>query len=836
MKKYIAVVLFIIANSTGQQTLMAVKAYPYPVTVTQPDGTQITMVLKGDEFFHYKTTLDGYLIETDAANIFRYAQVDKYGQVIPTAIKANDIAKRTQAERDFLLQIKPGVEYMKQFRAKRSMHRAKKMSVSESVPRKVYPVTGTPKSLVILVNFKDVKFVTPSPLTAFANLLNQPGYSTNGGTGSAKDYFHDNSMGKFNPQFDVVGPVNLPDTMGYYGKNLTNGGDDANPQKMVIDACTQASKNGVDFSKYDTDNDGYVDNIFIYYAGYNEAEHGPENSVWPHRWTLNNTATRFNGKIVYDYACTSELRGKVGTNMCGIGTFVHEFGHVLGLDDYYPTNDSTFFTLDDWSVMDGGPYLNIGRTPPSYSAYDRFYLDWLQPAEIGMPGTYVLDELPTSNQAFLVSPYGNHNLNGANPSPVEFFLFENRQKKGWDLYLPGHGMLVTHIFYNPTTWNNNEINNDPNAMGVDIVEADGRGTSSTLSGDPFPGTKMVHSYIPTLRSGFELFDKTISLIDETSGVISFELQNENIPISEPVAQEATDTTTGSFIANWTIVAKATGYYLTAYNVSPGESMQSEGFDTGSTTTNGWTITAKNRSTSRSYSGKNAPAIQLSNSSDSIETEEYLLPVAKFSFFIRSLNGYNGYVKVEGRSGDAWQKIDSIYVDISLYGTKTYPLNTNLNFNKFRLTYTKMIGDVVIDDVTASFDQNLEFNAREKWVSTNSDTLMNLIPNREYFYKVRASKRLLNPDKTVFYENMSGLSNQVSVKTLENRQGNIFRVSPDGYIQLLIPTTNLTVRVFNVLGQQVREFVPTSNIFKIEGLRKGQVYIIEAGQNRAKIIL
>ena len=102
--------------------------------------------------------------------------------------------------------------------------------------------------------------------------------------------------------------------MSYYGGNDSDG-NDKNPRQMVIDACTQAFNNGVDFAQYDTDNDGYVDNVFIYYAGYNEAEGASANTVWPHRWTLANANTTFNGKIVYDYACTSELKGKSGTNM-----------------------------------------------------------------------------------------------------------------------------------------------------------------------------------------------------------------------------------------------------------------------------------------------------------------------------------------------------------------------------------------------------------------------------------------------------------------------------------------------------------------------------------------
>ena len=813
--------------------LYAVRATPYPITITQKDGSEITVYLRGNEFYHYKTTLDGYLLTSDTDGILNYAELDKKGDLVNTRIKASNIDKRSIKERELLKRLTPNVNLTRKSRIQRSMLSTK--IAAASTVRKKYPLIGAPKSLVILVNFKDVRFVTPVPKTAFTNLLNQTGYNTNGGTGSARDYFYDNSMKVFNPSFDVAGPFNLPDSMSYYGKNLSNG-DDKDPQQMVIDACTLAANSGVDFSQYDTDNDGFVDNIFIYYAGYNEAEGAADNTVWPHRWSLNNGNTKFNGKIIYDYACTSELKGKTGSNMCGIGTFVHEFGHVLGLLDYYPTDGATHHTLSYWSVMDAGPYLNSGRTPPAYSAYDRFYLDWLKPTELKVAGEYSLENLTTSNKAYIITQNGNHNLNGANPSPLEFFTLENRQNSGWDLYLKGHGMIITRIYYNASDWNNNEPNNDPNAMGVDIIEADGLASDGNLPGDPFPGSKFINSYTPTLRSGTELTNKPLTQITELNGIITFGfISNDILKMAAPIAINATDTTTGSFVANWNEVASANGYYFTAYNISNGTSLLTEGFDKGATTPTGWKITTTKRTTSTLYSGNKVPAIQFSNSTDTIVTEEYILPVTKLSFYIRSLGGLNGNVRLEGRNESNWTKLDSIPVNSLLNEIKSYIFD-NQNYTQFRLTYKKVSGDVAIDDITAHFSQNLEFNKHEVWTTENSDTLMNLIPNREYFYKVRASQKLVNPDQSILFENYSDFSNIIQVTTLENKPGNIFRIQKDGSVQMLIPTDNLIIRVYNVLGQLIREIVPQSNIFNIEGLKKGQVYILEAGEFRAKIIL
>ena len=503
MKTFRPIIFTLLVSILTIPTLKAVKAYPFPTKITQPDGTTITIQLHGDEFFHYKSTLDGYALIPNEKGIMTYAQQDANGKLITTNVEATDINRRSITEKNFIQNLKKNIDFSSQAQSVRSGRSLAPAVSTISTSIQSYPLTGTPKSIAILVNFSDKSFVTSTPQTAFTNLLNQDGYSANGGTGSANNYFKDNSKGVFSPEFDVVGPYTLPHNMAYYGANDATTKNDVNPQQMVVDGCTLAAAAGVDFSKYDVDGDGIVDNVFIYYAGYNEAESGPANSVWPHRWAIYPTSmysngnytgtvasTTFNGKRVEGYACTSELRGSTGSNMCGIGTFCHEFGHVLGLDDMYNTVDQTKVTLSYWDIMDAGPYLNNGRTPPAYSAYERFYLKWLVPTELKSANNCTLSNLATGNNAFLISQYGNHNLNGSNPSPVEFFLLENRQNTGWDTYLYGHGMLITHIYYNASTWADNTPNNDPTAMGVDIVEADGTAieTAASLAGATSPET------------------------------------------------------------------------------------------------------------------------------------------------------------------------------------------------------------------------------------------------------------------------------------------------------------------------------------------------------------
>ncbi len=540
--------------------IQAVPAYNQPITINQADGSTLTIRLHGDEFFHYRTSLDGYLVQEHADGLYYYASFDAAGKLTAERVQAKEIAERTTADQQFLRNLQTADAYLDLIETLNQERRQTKQKAPSALSaQQNYPLSGNPRSLVILVNFTDRSFAIPNPQQAFSDLLNQQGYSANGATGSAKDYFRDNSAGAFNPVFDVVGPYDLPNNMTFYGGNDKDG-DDKNPRQMVIDACNLASADGVNFAQYDTDNDGFIDNVFIYYAGYNEAEGGAANTIWPHRWSLPNYLTKIDGKVLFDYACTSELRGYYGTNMCGIGTFVHEFSHVLGLPDFYPTDGSNHHTLSDWDVMDAGPYLNQGRTPPAYSAYERFFLGWLTPTLLDAPQDVVLDTLLSANQAYLISSTHTHNLKGNQPNPTEFFLLENRQQAGWDAFLPGHGMLITRVFYNANNWIYNTVNNQAAAMGVDIIEADSKANTTSFAGDPFPGTSNVTTFYPKLRNGTDI-NKPLYGIAETNGIISFKFSELLAPEAKP-AEQISPT---SFVATWEAVPNAEKYVLDVFN-------------------------------------------------------------------------------------------------------------------------------------------------------------------------------------------------------------------------------------------------------------------------------
>ena len=378
-----------------------------------------------------------------------------------------------------------------------------------------FPTTGDVKSIVILVNYEDVQFVTPDANAAFSRMLNEANYSTNGGTGSARDYFIANSSGKFRPQFDVFGPYTLPHERSYYK---------GHEQEMIVDACGLADDDGVDFTEYDVNKDGNIDNVFVYYAGHNPAEGGPEEAVWPHRsyavvWdeeTEKGYKYSLDDVWIWDYACTSELTGSKGSRQCGIGTFCHEFSHVLGLDDLYNTADSEIYTVGEWDIMCSGNYNNNGRTPPSYSAYERWMVGWLTPEQLTVAADYMLDPLETSGKAYLIAD-AEHNMQVLSPSPKEYWLVENRQAVGWDApdgCLPGTGLLISHIIFHKGKWNNNTPNNTL-PLGYDICEAFYKDPYKSSPSDTYPGLYDIRTFTPVSNDGTQLSWHSLNNIRES---------------------------------------------------------------------------------------------------------------------------------------------------------------------------------------------------------------------------------------------------------------------------------------------------------------------------------
>lgn len=485
----------------------ATMATPEILTHIQPDGTCISYRLIGDEYAHLQTTLDGYVVESNAEGALVYEG---------TNTLAHNANTRSAQELQMLSGISKG-------KATELLQKQMRKSAQQQQVAATFPLTGSPKCLVILVEFTDLKFSTKDAKQAFNNMLNQEGYNKDGAIGSCRDYFRACSYGKFTPQIEAFGPFTVSHNYSFYGAN--SGSSDKNVKQMIEEACELCAESGVKLADYDNDKNGILDNVFVYYAGHNEAEGASANHIWPHRSSLGG-GIYVDGIQIYDYACTSELKGANGTSMAGIGTFCHEFSHVLGLSDVYNTDNSNDYTIGTWDLMANGNYNGGGKTPPTHTAGERFMLGWIKPEQLKEAGAYTLAPSDTCPQVYLIAAT-DHNLSWSSPSPSEYFLLENRQHVGWDepsTSLPGTGMLVWHVDYNAGAWSMNNPNNG-NPKRYHLEEANGNKGYSN-AGDPYPGTAKVTQFSPMLHNGTVL-DMPIVNISVNENIVSFTYKSDD---------------------------------------------------------------------------------------------------------------------------------------------------------------------------------------------------------------------------------------------------------------------------------------------------------------------
>ena len=181
-------------------------------------------------------------------------------------------------------------------------------------------------------------------------------------------------------------------------------------------------------------------------------------------------------------------------------------------------------TPDRYSLLDQGSYNNDGRTPPHYSSFERNALRWMKPIVLSDAASITLEHLGECNTAYLIETAKDN----------EFFLIENRQQVGSDLYIPGHGTLIWHIHYNKIDWDYNRVNNNRLHQHVDIVEACDRTGVYYLDAYPFPGTMDVTSFTADTKPAMKSWDKSpidmpvTDITENEDGSVSFNIKSGNI--------------------------------------------------------------------------------------------------------------------------------------------------------------------------------------------------------------------------------------------------------------------------------------------------------------------
>jgi len=556
MKRILTLTLTILCSVV----VMAIPAKRNKRVLTLADGTKVEATLIGDEHGHW--------------------WVDAQGR----AMRVNESVAEYISDSEFLQLKSARKNRSSKSNARRTSRMEARFAKSANGARRVFglPTTimGKKKGLVILVNFSNRKFMSSTALQDYNDFFNKEGYDKNGHVGSVRDYFYDQSYGKLEIDFDVVGPVTVSKPYSYYGENGKDGSD-KHPGTLVGEAVKLVDE-AVNFADYDWDGDGKVDQVFIIYAGTGEARSGVENEIWPHEFSLSGCfeyqdgtgALQYDGVTIDTYAMSNELADSSTPD--GIGTAVHEFSHCLGYADLYDTDYSGGPGMLSWDVMDAGSYNGPnfnGEVPAPYTAYERWWAGWMDITELTIP-CKIKDMKPitTSPEAYAI--YNDANRN-------EFYVFENHQSDKWSSYSEGHGMLIYHVDYNAAIWQQNLPNDDKNHQRLTFIPADNSygelytagdevqwyEKADQKAGDLFPGTSNVTSFTDETSPAAILYNentdgrnylgKPITDISESAdGLISFVFDGGvYVPVPEPSG--ATNVTENSFTANWSEVNGAT---------------------------------------------------------------------------------------------------------------------------------------------------------------------------------------------------------------------------------------------------------------------------------------
>ena len=492
-------------------TTWAAKAESIPVQVRQTDGSVITVILRGDEHINWYTTLDGVLLVQGVDNNYYVGKVEKSGNLIATKQLAHEALTRSQAERNliakqdkekFFAYVNKIAEESENAYNNSPLTRGPIVDTGyRGVP--YFPHTGSPKALVILAEFQDTTFTIQDTKKVFTNYLMNEGhfsdtrYGQNQNYKGVRGYFKDCSYGQFTPVFDVVGPIKLPKKHAIYGA-----GNDR-MDLLLADACA-AVDDLVDFAKYDANNDGIVDLVYIIYAGHSANYHDNKvSNIWPKSGTVTISDT-FDGKSIRRYGVSNELNGSDKTSknnkkINGIGLFCHEFSHTLGLPDIYayrtPAEDQDDQGMEYWDIMDGGTGVRGGRVPASYLAWEREVMGWMKIDELKNDSSIKnLKSIDNGGKAYKIV-----NPNDSN----EYIVLQSIQKgpwyQGWRDGTYGKGLLAYRISYPSNKVNvfdfPNNVKGKPRVIPIPadgkILAADSaKGSITTytqqLNGDLYP--------------------------------------------------------------------------------------------------------------------------------------------------------------------------------------------------------------------------------------------------------------------------------------------------------------------------------------------------------------
>ena len=440
------------------QFLLAVSAVQQPVKLVQPSGLEIEANLKGDEWNHWFESPEGYTLVQNDGGEWVYAVAIQGGQLIPGNARFDP--------------------------------------KSAGIPKHLHPQLKRPEDNSPIPQFRSIRDEYKLPLLLieypdypaqyseqnFDDLMNSSGWN---GTGSFRDFYEEISYDQFHPVTTVDGWYMAENDHDYYGANQSTN----HAPELVRKAVDEAEAAGMDFSQLDNDGDGWVDALNVVHAGPG-AEEGDQSNIWSHKWSLSaaNLAVQYDGVWIDSYTINPEIQYNTQVY---IGVIAHEFGHALGLPDLYDPDYSSS-GIGNWGLMSGGSWGTDGGSPwyPAHMCpWGKTQMGWVTPVIIEND-TVTIELLPV--ETYPVVYQINHSTDDS-----EYFMLENRQKRGFDVNMFREGLLIWHM--DEEKLNGWGPNLDEPHYGVGLEQADGQyhlelGYGRGDAGDPFPGSTGNHTF------------------------------------------------------------------------------------------------------------------------------------------------------------------------------------------------------------------------------------------------------------------------------------------------------------------------------------------------------
>ena len=547
-------------------------------TLHLTDGTEVRAELRGDEYGAYWMDKEGnaYVLATEGYGV---AAEEGYGVATEGFVVAADGCYRKADLQQIVSQSRRARSAANATRATRA-----------SAPGKF---TGKKRGLIILVEFNKRSatstpaktFTHPDAATYYDRVANEVNFTDPevGFKGSVHDYFLAQSYGQFEFNFDVVGPYRLPNPYNYYGQD-DGTMLDTHLGQLIYDACDWANDE-VDFTQYDWDGDGVVDQVFVLYAGQGQNVNGADTGlIWPQEGTLNAFGSdqkpfQMDGVTIDNFACSCEL-GE-GGRIDGIGTICHEFSHCFGLPDMYDkgTFGATTFNYGTyvWDLMNMGNYLDNGYQPAGYTAYQRAFCGWMTLKELKETQEIKnMQPLAQAPEAYIIYNEGHRD---------EYYIVENRQQTGCDAGLPGSGLLISHVDYSEEAWNSNNINTGRERFS--ILAADNTWqmidykewaeNAEKMAGDLYPyrgNNALTATTVPAAtvnhpnQDGSMLMQKDLTDIEQhADGTVSFRFTNHLATSIGSVKAEGS--TAPCYNLSGQRIARPHGLYIQGHRVKVG---------------------------------------------------------------------------------------------------------------------------------------------------------------------------------------------------------------------------------------------------------------------------